>query len=111
MKKENLKKLLVTLGVVGVVTVASATGSKCGIGKVKLNTKDNVVCLDKAGYKNLKKSLKDEYKKPKSYDFEIKNRELLIAVLNRELELNPLSLDGNVTKERIRTELLKLLNE
>jgi hypothetical protein len=72
-------------------------------------------CLTQEGYKALKDSLYAEFEskkdlkgKKKDYDFDINSRDLLMAVINRELTDKKITLNG-LTKEKIRDELVKLL--
>ncbi len=50
-----------------------------------------------------------EANKSKGYDFDINNRDILFAVLNKEATEKKISIQG-ATKEKIRQELIKLLD-
>jgi len=67
-------------------------------------------CFSQAEYKNEKKRLLDSYnKKGKTYDFDIKDRELLGGILDKEIKKKGGMSLTNVDKNKLREELIKLL--
>jgi len=87
---------------------------QCAVAEVSLEKFDGAIpvtrtCLTKTQYATVKTNLLNEFKdKSKSYDFDINNRELLYMVLDKEVKTKGFSMTG-MTKEKLRTELVKLL--
>jgi hypothetical protein len=94
---------------------------KCSSDKIDLNLKYDTLtqepieklCLSGAEYKTLKSDIKKsriDNLKTKGYDFDIKDREKVYAIMDYEVrQKGGLSIKG-ATKEKIKTELLKLLD-
>lgn len=67
------------------------------------------LCFTKNEYKDLKAQLKADYKKNPDYDFDVNNKDLLIAVWNKEIKEKGLQIQ-NMDKAKLKQTLLDLLN-
>lgn len=119
----GLKVGLASVGIATVIgSVAMFSGGKteiypfletitCRIGEISLESNDRRICLTKQQYPIIKKRLLNEYNdKTKDYDFDINKREILSAVLNKELNDKGISI-RDTDKEKIKKELIKLLTK
>jgi hypothetical protein len=85
---------------------------ECEPAEITLDLRKGVerVCLSNASYLNAKQFLLDEYNGTQTaYDFELDNRDLLYAVLDREKKVQGFSISGKVTKEKLREAAINLL--
>lgn len=95
---------------------------KCKDGEVQLDVMDSKIkekvdktfCFTKDDYKAAKENLKAEREKnlrEKGYEFDLRDKELAGAVLNEEVKRKGgMVFPAGATKEEIKSELLKLLD-
>jgi len=116
--------LIIAVLLIGGIAFAKDAAEKlpvCAVDQVALDLKFDPLfgaptereCYSKEDYKILKDNLKQsrvDNLKTKGYEFDINDREKLMAVLNYEVKAKGgLSING-ANKEKIKTELLKLLD-
>jgi len=114
----KIKNKLLALGIAGLALTGGLAGLQLASGKcandevtLEFQKDETKLCIDKDDYKVLKSRLKQQYEaKSKGYDFEIGDREMLVAVLNNEIKEKGISLRG-ANKENIKSALINLLTE
>lgn len=80
---------------------------------VKFDKKGNAeekICITDKDYSKVKAALLTEFNdKKKDYDFDINHREILSAVVNKEVKEKGFRIEGDITKEKLREEIINLL--
>ena len=116
----SLSILIIAVFLGGMIVYAKSVElSKCAGGEITLDSKYDFFgnptkrkCLTEAKYLKLKSDLKESQEsnlKDKGYDFDINDRDDLMAILDYEVKKKGgMSIEG-ATKEKIKSELLKLL--
>lgn len=106
----------ITVLIAGSAFAYSFVGNdSCGKDEVELRVsagyQSKNVCMAKGEYKAAKDYLKAQFNdKEKNYEFNINDRLLLGAVLDKEIKEKGLSISGKITKDTLRQELINLLN-
>ena len=94
--------------VIGAIVLTSSIAF--AVDKTKPIETDSVSKMTVEEYKAAKQTILDKYNdKSKDYDFDINDREILYAILNKEIKEKGFRMEGSITKETLKIELLKLL--
>lgn len=93
-------------GVIATTTVL-LSDSKCD--DINLDLGSEELCVTELQYQDIKEALVSELESPKGYDFDYSSAPLLGAVLNQEIQGRGVTIDKNVDADRIREELILLL--
>lgn len=101
-KVKTIKRALIGLGAAGIIAVVAAVSVTApepvpveeitvaevqNCSEIELAFGETKICVTKEDYKTIKKNLHKEYKnKSKDYDFNINNRDIFYAILDKEIK-------------------------
>lgn len=114
MDKKKLIQILAGLGIIGTITIMAADYNPKADEICIKKSKTEQACFANNDYENAKKELYNRFQanQGKGYDFDINNKNALEKILNEELKRNgPISINGNITKGKIKQQLIKRLND